>query len=115
MLLEAGIPLHSAVELIGCQQRKRRWARMLERVARSLREGEPLSKAVRPHRWAFGPGYAEALQWAEARGGLDDMVLVLRLLADDTAPRPPRATRSDDEDTNLDVFARAIGSERKRR
>jgi type II secretory pathway component PulF len=98
MLLESDVPLHEAIEIIGFQQRSRRWSRTSHEIAKSLEEGQKLSWAMHWHRWAFRPGYIEVVEWAEHRGRLKDLLIALRLLAEDYTPVPPTRIEEPDDD-----------------
>jgi type II secretory pathway component PulF len=87
MLLEEGVPLFQAVELVRLQQRRKRWSRLLTEVRAYMREGTPLSGALRRHGNVFRREYIDTLKWAESTGSPENLAVALRLLAGDVQPR----------------------------
>ena len=113
MLLESDVRLHQAVELVAAQQTSAQGQRALTRVARDLREGADLSRAMNFSQ-LFRPGDIAVVEWAEEQGGPKDLVVALRLIAGDHTPaKPARAECVVQQEDNLDLFASATGMERK--
>src|SRR3712207_71519 len=89
-LLEEGVSLFKALELVGVQQRGRAGRRIVDQIRVELREGAPLSRALSHHPRQFKRHYVETIRWAEGTGSSENLALALRLLAGDTGQRTPR-------------------------
>jgi hypothetical protein len=110
MLLESGVPLHTALELVALQQKSHRWKAVVTDLAKRLTEGERLSGALRGHPRAFGADYVETIRWAEWQGGNLHLVLALRLLAGDLTPvRLEAEATALEAGDDQDLFTRAAG------
>lgn len=90
LLLEEGIPLHEALDVIRMQQRGRAGRRLVSLLRAELENGARLSRVLSLHPRQFKPHYVQTVRWAEETGSVDQLALALRLLAGDTAPRPHR-------------------------
>lgn len=88
MLIEGGVALQVAIDLLRLQYRSRAWQNLLRQVSTRLRQGDPLSQALASHRPLFARSTIETLQWAENTGSADHLALALRLVAGDDASRP---------------------------
>src|SRR5436305_11214890 len=71
MLIEGGVALQVAVDLLRLQYRSRAWQALLQEVSRRLRQGDPLSQALACYRRLFPRSTIETLQWAEKTGSAD--------------------------------------------
>ena len=88
MLLEGGVALQVAVDLLRLQYRSRRWQALLREVGTRLRQGDPLARVLSSYPRLFPRSYVETLQWAERTGSADNLALALRLVAGDATARP---------------------------
>lgn len=99
MLLEEGVSLQDALDVIRVQQRGKAGRQLVEGLRACLRGGEPFSRALSRSRRHFKRHYVETVQWAEAGGSADRLALALRLLANDTSGRAARTTTEVDSET----------------
>lgn len=72
-LVESGIPLLSAIELLQ-NQSKGPFARVLGDVGRDLKNGSPFSAAIARHRDIFPPIYSRLMEVGERTGNLETVL-----------------------------------------
>jgi type IV pilus assembly protein PilC len=72
-LVESGIPLLSAIELLQ-NQSKGAFARILGEVSRDLKNGSPFSTAIAQHSDIFPPIYARLMEVGERTGSLETVL-----------------------------------------
>ncbi len=73
-LLNAGLPLMSALGILVDQTSHPAFRKLLAQVREEVREGKSLSAALAPHMRAFTPLYLYMVQAAEAAGTLPDIM-----------------------------------------
>lgn len=76
-LLQAGVPMLQAFELLGRGQHKPAWQRLLAQLRSALENGNPLSSALAQHPHNFSPLYRHLVAAGESAGILDDLLLRL--------------------------------------
>jgi len=64
-LLQAGLPLVESIETLAQKERAEEWRSVLQRVAATLRQGQPLSAALGQFPQAFGALYIATIRAAE--------------------------------------------------
>lgn len=104
MLLEEGVALFTALELIRLQQRGKTGRRILERIKADLRDGTRVWKALARHPRYFKPHYIETMKWAESKGSTESLIIALRLLADDTGRRSRRPVPEIDPESGSAIW-----------
>lgn len=70
-LTRAGIPLLRGLEVLGRQERNRRFRVVIETIAGSIKSGDTLSEALAPHPRIFDHLYVNMIKAGEASGSLD--------------------------------------------
>jgi len=88
MLLEGGVALQTALDLLKLQYRSRRWQAVIHHIRAELVNGAPLPRALSHYPRLFPRHYVETLAWADKTGSADNLALALRLIVGDSAPRP---------------------------
>lgn len=79
LLLESGMDIISALEILREQVDKYVWKKVLREIIADLRSGNPLSKALDKHPNVFSPLCRQSLRVGEQTGGIE---VILRQLAD---------------------------------
>ncbi len=77
-LLRAGMPLLRGLEVLGRQEKNRKFRSVIEVIAGSIKSGDTLSAALTAHPLIFDPLYVNMIRAGEAGGVLD---IVLERLA----------------------------------
>jgi type IV pilus assembly protein PilC len=72
-LVESGIPLLSAIELLQGQS-KGPFARVLGEIGRDLKNGSPFSAAIAQHKTIFPPIYSRLMEVGERTGSLETVL-----------------------------------------
>ncbi len=92
MLMEGGVPILRALDMVEALCERRKDARMIATVHQRIREGDYLSGALR----AFGMGYTprmyECVRCAEHSGDPNELTVALRLIVGDVCVRPSQST-----------------------
>lgn len=78
-LVQARVPLNQGLMVMAQQETRPHHRALLESIAQRLASGQPLARAVEPHRELFGEVYLATLRAAEASG---DVIGVMGHLAD---------------------------------
>ena len=79
LLLESGMDIISALEIVREQADKYAWKKVLREIIADLRSGNPLSKALDKHPRVFSPLCRQSLRVGEQTGGIE---VILRQVAD---------------------------------
>lgn len=79
MLIESGLNIVGAIELLGEQQTNSNFKKVLEEVVSDIRGGSQLSASLNKHPQIFSPIHCQSLKVGEQTGGLEQ---ILRQIAD---------------------------------